>query len=178
MSTSTLPREHVAVGLQVGVGVADVGPVRVGDEAEQRESFVEHQREQLGREVVRLIRWDQVENLGLENVDPGVDRVAEDLTPGRLLEEPLDPAVLVGHDDPELERVLHAFQHHRCGGAVLPVEREHLVEIEVGERVAADDEEGSVEEVARRPSTDPAVPSGTSSVAYESETPRSEPSPK
>ena len=75
------PREHVAVGLQVRIGVADVGPVRVGDVAEDRKPLVEHQREQLGREVVRLVRRDQVEDLGLEHVDAGVDRVARTPVP-------------------------------------------------------------------------------------------------
>ena len=39
---------------------------------------------------------DVVEHAGLEHVDPGVDRVGEHLAPRRLLEEPLDRAVVAG----------------------------------------------------------------------------------
>jgi len=59
-----------------------------------------------------------LQHLGIEHVDPRVDRVREDLSPRRLLEEALDAAVLVGDDDPELERVRDRLEPDRDGAAV------------------------------------------------------------
>ena len=123
MSSSTCAVERVEVRLPVLVEVADVLPVAVADHPVQRPAHLEQQREELLREVVRPVGRDVLEHLRLEHVDAGVDRVREDLAPGRLLEEALDPAVLVGDDDPELERVLDRLQADRHGGAALAVER-------------------------------------------------------
>ena len=98
--------ERVEVRLPVLVEVADVLPVALADVPVDRPSHLEQQREELLREVVRPVLGHVPQHLGLEHVDPGVDRVAEDLAPRRLLEEALDAAVLVGDDDPEVERVL------------------------------------------------------------------------
>src|SRR5262249_44766405 len=73
----------------------------------------------------------------------------EDLAPGRLLQEALDPAVSVGDDDPELERVLDGLEADRDRRAALLVELDEAREVEVAERVAGDDEERVVELVRR-----------------------------
>jgi hypothetical protein len=91
------------------------------------------------------------QRFGLDHVDTGVDRVGEDLTPRRLLEEALDPALLVGDDDAELERVLDRLEADRDRGALLLVRVDQLGEVDVAERVAGDDEERLVEAVARQP---------------------------
>jgi len=93
------------------------------------------------RPVHRLARRDLGEHLGLHHVHTGIDRVAEHLTPGGLLEEPLDPPRLVGDDDAELQRVRLAGQPDGDEGATLLVEPHHVSEIHVGERVAGDNEE-------------------------------------
>jgi hypothetical protein len=67
-----------------------------------------------------------------------------------LLEEALDPPLLVGDDDPELERVLDRLEADRDGGALLLVDVDQLGQVDVAERVAGDDEEGLVEPVARQ----------------------------
>ena len=85
------------------------------------------------------------QHLGLEHVDAGVDRVREHLAPRRLLEEALDPALLVGDDDPELERVLDRLQADRDRRPALAVELDELAEVDVAEGVARDDEDGVVE---------------------------------
>ena len=90
-----------------------------------------------------------LQHLGLEHVDAGVDRVREDLAPGRLLEEALDLAVLVRDDDPELERVVDRLEADRDGGAGLLVPVDERAQVDVAERVAGDDEEGLVEQAAR-----------------------------
>ena len=113
-----LPVEDVLVGAQVGLEGADVLPVALGHVAEQGLPGLEHGREDLLGEVDRPALGDEVEDLGLEDVDPGVDGVAEDLAPGRLLQEPLDRAVLVGDDDAELEGVLHRLQGDGRQGAL------------------------------------------------------------
>ena len=91
------------------------------------------------------------QDLRLEDVDAGVDRVREDLAPRGLLEEALDAAVLVGDDDPELERVVDRLEADRDRGLLLAVEGDELAEVDVAERVAGDDEEGLVELLRRQP---------------------------
>src|SRR5581483_10428915 len=113
--------EGVVVRLPELVEVADVLPVALADVPVARAAHVEEEREELLREVVGPVARDVAEHLGLEHVDPGVDRVAEALAPGGLLEEALDPAVLVGDDDSELERVLDRLEPDRDRGAALAV---------------------------------------------------------
>jgi hypothetical protein len=135
------------VGLVVGVEGADVLPVPVGHVPEQRPGVVEQLREDVAREVDAGALFDVVEDLGLEDVDPGVDGVAEHLAPAGLLEEALDAAVLVGDDDAELERVLHRLEADGGERAPLLVELDDGGQVDVGEDVAGDDEEALVLEL-------------------------------
>src|SRR6266581_5683614 len=91
-----LPVEDVAVDGQVGLDVPDVGPVPVGYVPVDGESLLEHEGEQVSGEVELALIRDEVEHLPLDDVDPGVHRVAEHVTPPGLLQEPLHPAVLAG----------------------------------------------------------------------------------
>ena len=120
---------------------ADVLPVAVGDPAEQRRAALEQGGEHVSGPVHRLTRRHLGEHLGLHHVDPGVDRVREHLPPGRLLQEPLDPAVLAHDDDAELQRVRHPGQPHGDQGTVFLVRADHGGQVDVGERVAGDDQE-------------------------------------
>ncbi len=86
--------EDVLVRLQIGLERAHVLPVAVGHISEQRLLGLERGGERVAREVDRAILGDEVEDLRLEHVDAGVDGVAEDLAPRRLLEEANDRAVL------------------------------------------------------------------------------------
>ncbi len=140
--------EDVLVGLEVGRRGADVLPVAVGHVAEDRPARLEHGREDLGREVDGAALGDEIEDLGLEDVDTGVDGVAEDLAPARLLQEALDAPVLTGDDDAELERVLHRAQGQRGQGVVLLVELQHGGEVDVGQHVARNHQEALRELVA------------------------------
>src|ERR671931_397519 len=79
--------ERAKVRLPVLVEVADVLPVAVADVAVDRPAHLEQQREELLREVVRPVGRHVPQDLRLEDVDPGVDRVTEHLPPRRLLEE-------------------------------------------------------------------------------------------
>ena len=139
--------EGVPVGLQVLLQAADVLPVALAHHAVERLVHVEQLREQVVAEVVGLPLGDVVEDLGLEHVDAGVDRVGEDLAPARLLQEALDAPLLVHDDHAELQRVLHALERDGDHGLALFVEVDDLGEVEVGEGVAADDQERVVQEV-------------------------------
>ena len=143
--------ECVEVRLPVLVEVADVLPVAVEHVPVDRPPHLEQQREELLREVVGPVGRDVREHLRLEHVDARVDRVREDLAPRRLLEEALHLAVLVGDDDPELERVVHRLEPDRDGGALLLVLGDERAEIDVAERVAGDDDERLVELPAGEP---------------------------
>src|SRR5205823_10411869 len=81
--------EHVVVSADVRVERAHILPIALGDGAEEGLALLEQLWEHLGREVDRLAAGDEVEDLRLEHVDAGVDRVAEDLAPAGLLEEAL-----------------------------------------------------------------------------------------
>ena len=87
-----------------------------------------------------------VEDLPLHHVDPGVDRVAEDLAPAGLLQEALDAAVLAGDDDSEVQGVLDPLQGDRDRRAVLLVELDQLGQVHVGERVPGQDQEPVVQQ--------------------------------
>ena len=52
-----------------------------------------------------------------------------------------DVTLVVAHHDAELQRVLHALEGDGDHGSALLVERDDLAEVEVGERIAADDDE-------------------------------------
>ena len=133
--------EHVRLRLEVGLERADVLPVLVGHVAEDRGAALQQLGEHVVRPVDRLLGRDLRQHLGLHDVDAGVHRVGEHLPPGRLLQEPLDPAVLVGDHDAELERVGHPGEADRDQRAVVLVEPDHLGQVHVGQRVAGDDQE-------------------------------------
>ena len=97
--------ERVEVRLPVLVEVPDVLPVAVHRQPVDGPPHLEQQRKELLGEVERPVGRDVLEHLRLEDVDARVDRVREHLAPRGLLEEALDPALVVDDDDPELERV-------------------------------------------------------------------------
>ena len=121
MFSCDLAVECVVVRLAILVEVADVLPVAVHHVAVERTSHLEQQREKLLREVVRPIGRHVPQNLRIEHVDAGVDRVGEDLTPRGLLEEALDAPVLVRDDDPELERVFDRLEPDRDRSSLVVV---------------------------------------------------------
>ena len=137
--------ERVEIRLPELVEVADVLPVAVEHVAVDRPAHLEQEREQLLREVVGTVRRDVAQHLGLEDVDPGVDRVREHLAPRGLLEEALDAAFLVGDHDPELERVVDRLEADRDRGALGLVRFDERGQVDVAERVAGDDEKRLVE---------------------------------
>ena len=133
--------EHVLMGRTVGVEGADILPIAVAGIAEHRLAVLQQLRKYVAGEIDGPIRFDVVEDLRFEDIDPGIDGVAEDLAPGRLLEEALDRPVRVGDDNAELERVLHGLQADGCDGALLLVELDDGRQVDVGDHVAGDDEE-------------------------------------
>src|SRR5665648_282917 len=139
--------QEVAVGREVLGQAADVLPVALGDVAVQRRAHLEELGEQVLAEVEGFVGRDVIEHLRLEHVDARVDRVAEHLAPSGFLEETLDAAFVVDHHDAELERVLDALECDGDHGAALLVKGDDLAEVEVGEGVAADDDEGVVPEM-------------------------------
>ena len=143
--------EHVLVRLAVLLDRPDVLPVLVlrHDVAVQRRALGQQLGEQLLREVVGLALRDAVEQLRLDHVDAGVDRVGEDLSPRRLLEEALDAPLVVDDHDAELERVVDRLECDRRERAALAMEPDDLADVEVAERVARDDDERLVEQLLR-----------------------------
>ena len=135
--------EHVALGAGELLQGAYVLPVVVRDVAVERTTLLEELREELFGEIVLAVFGvgDLVHHRGFQEVDAGVHGVGEDLSPGRLLEEARDPAVLLGYDDAEVQRVLDALEDHGGLGALLLVELDEAAEVGVGQGVAAYDEQ-------------------------------------
>ena len=136
--------QHIGLRLHVALEGADVLPVVLGDVAVQRGTAFEQLRENVTRPVDRLARRDFLEHLGFHDVQPGVDRVGKHLAPCRLLQEPLDPAIIVSNHDAELKRVRDPGQGHRDQRALFLVEPHEPGQVHVGERIARDDQEGLV----------------------------------
>ena len=178
-STPAAAVEHVLVRLAVLLERPDVLPVR-GPRARRSRTAARPLEQLAGRAAWRSRTArprGRGEQLGLDHVDAGVDRVREDLAPGRLLQESLDAALLVGDHDAELERVVDRLERERREGAPLAVERDDLGEVEVAEGVTGDHDEGLVRS-SRALRTEPAVPRGCSSTAYSMRTPSALPSPR
>src|SRR5207302_409354 len=91
-----LPAQQIGVGPRVFGDGTHIGPVPLGDVPEERLTLREQTREEVFAEVEDLAKAETLEDPRLDDVDPGVDRVAEDLAPGRFLEELDDPPVLAG----------------------------------------------------------------------------------
>src|SRR5713101_3642233 len=143
------PLECVPVRLVVGLDVADVAPVAGHQETVERHGVGQHLGEDVAAPVHHRRRRHHVEYLRLDDVDPGVDLVGEDLAPGWLFEKAVDGAVRVGDHDPVLERVRHRGQHDGGRCALFLVELHHAGQVDVGEGVAADDDERLVQELLR-----------------------------
>ena len=137
--------QGVPVGLEVALDAADVAPVAPPHDGPERVMLAEHLGKDILRPVAGLALRAVVEHRRLDHVDTGVDLVAEDLPPGWLLQEALYPTIGRGDDHPVLERVGHPGQHHGGLGGAVPVEGHGLGEIDVGEGIAADHDEGLVE---------------------------------
>ena len=92
-------------------------------------------------------RGEEVEDLGAEHVDAAVGQVRERLGRFGLLLKALDAAVGAGDHDPELARVVDPLGRQRRDPVVGLVELAHRPQVDVGQRVAGDDQEGVAEEL-------------------------------
>ena len=139
--------ERVPVRLHVRLDGTDVAPVILDHDAVQRFVTPEHRREDVLRPVGVRALLDVFEHLRLDHVDARVGVIAEHLTPRRLLQETLDVSLVVRHDDPVLEGIGDGVEHDGGVRPALLVCAHHRGEIDVGEGVAADHQEGVIEEV-------------------------------
>ena len=143
------PVERVGVRAAVRLERADVFPVPLGDVAVHGVAGFEQRGKHVAGEVDHLTLGYVFEHVGLEHVDPGVDGVGEHLAPRGLLEEALDGAVGLGDHDAELERIVHVLQRDRGRGTGVAVGLDERGEVDVGEDVTRDHEEGVVELLGR-----------------------------
>jgi hypothetical protein len=143
--------QDVGVRAPILVEIADIAPVAGCDMTEQARAVSQHARVEILREVEVGADRHAFERLGFEHVDARVDRVAEDLAPRRLLEEPLDPTRLrVRDDDAEGERVLDRRQGDRGLRAPRAVGRDRGRQIEVRQHVTTDHEDRLTRDQVRR----------------------------
>ena len=87
----------------------------------------------------------RVQDGRLEHVGPGVDLVGRRLVARRLLDEGRHPPLVVGGHHAEGGRIGHRVQGDRPLGAALAMEGHQARQVEVGEDVTVDDDEGLVD---------------------------------
>ena len=102
-------------------------------------------REDLALDRDGATRRDEIEHLGLEHVEAGVDQVGVDLLGPRLLEERLDTSVRGGANEPVSARIGDRREQDRRLGAGRAMERHQLAEVGLAQRVAVEREEALVE---------------------------------
>lgn len=139
-----LALQHIGLGLHIALVGAHVLPVALGDIAVDGLSFLHELREDIPGPVHGGIGLDVVEDLGLHDVNARVHGVREDLAPGRLFQEAFDLALLVHDRDPEFQGIGNTGEANGDQAALLLVEGNEVREVEVGERVTGNDEEGVV----------------------------------
>src|SRR5260221_1012424 len=150
--------ERVEIALAQLLEVADVVPVGVDLVRVEGHVALEQAREDVHRPVGEARRvagarrharprgWEEVEDLGTKHVDAAVGQVGEGLGRVGLLLEALDAAVDAGDRHPELAGVRAPLGRQRRDPVVGLVEIPHPGQIDVGERVAGDDQERVAEE--------------------------------
>src|SRR5260221_7868201 len=132
----------------LGLG-SDVDPVALLDVRDKRLAALDERREEAPLDGPRRVFRDAVERVGLEDVDPGVDRVARDLVFPRLLQEPMDVAGAVGLARAVRARVARRRQHDRRLRLALAVKPQHGREIHLRQDVAVEDDDRFGERVPR-----------------------------
>ena len=118
----------------------DILPVALGHIAVDGLLIGEKRGEKLLAEVELHALGQVVEHLFFQYVDAGVDGVAENLPPARLLKEPDYSAVLVGYDYAEGQRVIDPCKHYGGDGLFLAVELDGRLYVKVGQDISAYDE--------------------------------------
>ncbi len=130
--------EHIGLDPKEARDGADILPVATHDVAEQGRPGSQELREHVSRPVHRLPGRNVGEYLRFHDVDAGVDRVGEDLPPGRFLEEADDPAVVGRDDDPELQGVRDGLERDRDQRTLLAMVGDQRGQVDVGQRIPAD----------------------------------------
>src|SRR5262249_22128321 len=92
-------------------------------------------------EVEDFIALEVGKDLGVEHIDAGVDRVAKDLAPTGFFEELLNTSIVASDDDAVLQWVGDMSEGQRRHRLALTVKFDDVAEVEVGEGVAADNQE-------------------------------------
>ncbi len=126
------PVEHIGIGAMVLLNCAHVAPVALGNVAVEGQLLFQHGREEILGEIKLGVRRDHVQNFGLEHVNARVDRIRDNVAPGRLLEEAYDRAIFGSDNNAILGRVGHARQRHCGQRALFGVGTHDLVEIKIG----------------------------------------------
>ena len=110
-----VPVDQVELGLQVGGGRAGVDPVGVGVHGEQA-AVAHHLREGGPLDRHPAPGRDPLQHRRLEHVGAGVDPVGRGLARRRLLDERLDPPVVVDGHHAVARRIVHRGQGDRALG--------------------------------------------------------------
>ena len=132
------------MSLEIRLGRSDVEPVAGQRDAEDR-ALGGERRKDLALDGDGATLRHEVEHLGLEHVQAGVDEIGVDLLRPRLLEERLDAAVRRRADEPVAARIGDGSQEDRRLRARRTMERDHLAEIGLAQRVAVQGEEAALE---------------------------------
>src|SRR5215211_3361214 len=139
------PREHVVLGLAVGLERPDVRPVEVALVADEPLPVLQELREDVPGEVEEDVLGNVFQSPRFQDVDAGVGQRADRLLRVRLLLEPQDVPLAIHLDHPELRSVVDPMQRYGGQSAPLLVEGDELLDVHIRQGVARDDDEGVVE---------------------------------
>src|SRR5262249_40113596 len=120
-----------------------------GDITVQRNVVVQEGRKYILTEIEYAPTLPAVEHGGIEHVDTGIHRIADDLSPRRFLDELRDALLGVGNDDSLLQRGPHARERPRGDRLFFVMKLDQIGQIDIGDRVAADNEEWAIEPLLR-----------------------------
>ena len=112
---------------------------------------LQHQREEVLGKVEVFPSGDVFEDLRFQHIDAGVDGIGDHLAPARLLQKLGDAFFLVGDHHAELQRVLDRGQGDGGHCLVVVMKIHDLLEVEIGQQVAADYQESAHPGISRPP---------------------------
>ena len=120
----------------------DVVPVAVNLVDVERDVVLEQDREDFRRPVDERAPGEVLEDRGIEHVDAAIGEVRERFIARRLLLKAGDAPVAIAQHDAVLLRLLDALDGEGGDPARFAVRAVQRGEVDVGERVAGDDDEG------------------------------------
>ena len=139
--------QRIQMRFLVLIQIADIAPISFGDVAVQSHVLFEHERKEILAEVVIFMKWNELKDLRFNDIDTGVDGVAEHFAPRRLFEKSRDLSLLVCNHDTILQRILRPCKDERGFCFFLFMKLNGFSQVKIRQHVAADDHEPFIQKI-------------------------------